>query len=161
MTTRMPFVIDDGGRTEAGYKGVAGDCVTRAIAIAADLPYQTVYDAINLLSRSERGHKTKRGARSRSSARSGVHKRTIRRYLESLGWKWTPTMGIGTGCRVHLCSGELPPGRLVVSVSKHLTAVIDGVIHDTHDPQREEHCFDGSGRSWINRRCVYGYWSAP
>lgn len=41
---------------------------------------------------------------------------------------------------------ELPPGRLVVSVSKHLTAVVDGVIHDRYDPSR-----DGT-------RCVYGYW---
>ena len=29
---------------------------------------------------------------------------------------------------VHLRADELPPGRLVVSVSKHLTAVIVGVI---------------------------------
>jgi len=42
-----------------------------------------------------------------------------------------PTMAIGSGCKVHLADGELPPGRLVVSVSKHYTAVTDGVIHDT------------------------------
>ena len=33
-----------------------------------------------------------------------------------------------------------------MSVSKHITAVVDGVIHDTFDPSR-----DGT-------RCVYGYW---
>jgi len=33
-----------------------------------------------------------------------------------------------------------------VKVSKHLTAVIDGVMYDTHDPSR-----GGS-------RCVYGYY---
>jgi hypothetical protein len=55
-------------------------------------------------------------------------------------------MGIGTGCTVHLRDGELPSGRLVVSVSRHEVAVIDGVMHDTHDPSR-----DGT-------RCVYGYW---
>jgi len=43
-------------------------------------------------------------------------------------------MAIGSRCKVHLADGELPPGRLVVSVSKHYAAVIDGVIHDTHDP---------------------------
>jgi hypothetical protein len=37
-------------------------------------------------------------------------------------------------------------GRLIVSVSKHYTAVIDSVLYDTHDPTR--------GKS----RCVYGYW---
>ena len=39
--------------------------------------------------------------------------------------------------------------QIVVSVSKHLTAVIDGVIHDTHDCSRSE------------TRCVYGYWQSP
>jgi hypothetical protein len=54
-------------------------------------------------------------------------------------------MGIGTGCSVHLRANELPPGRLIVSVSKHLVGVIDGVIHDTHDCSR------------AGDRCVYGY----
>lgn len=40
------------------------------------------------------------------------------------------------GCQKPPTDGELPSGRLVVSVSKHYTAVIDGVIHDTYDPQR-------------------------
>jgi hypothetical protein len=61
---------------------------------------------------------------------------------------WTATMLIGSGCKVHLRSGELPSGRLIVAVSKHLCAVIDGVLHDTHD------CSRGG------RRCVYGYWTA-
>jgi hypothetical protein len=43
-------------------------------------------------------------------------------------------MPIGSGCKVLLADGKLPLGRLVVSVSKHHTAVIDGVIHDTHNP---------------------------
>jgi hypothetical protein len=55
-------------------------------------------------------------------------------------------MFIGQGCKVHLREGELPMGRLVVNLSKHFTAVIDGVVYDTHDPTR-----DGT-------RCVYGYW---
>jgi hypothetical protein len=60
------------------------------------------------------------------------------------GFVWTPTMGIGTGCTVHLRAGELPLGRLVVSISRHYTAVIDGVVWDTIDP-----CGGGM-------RCVYG-----
>ena len=39
----MPFVKDDGGRSAAGYKGQAGDCVCRAVAIASGLPYAEVY----------------------------------------------------------------------------------------------------------------------
>jgi len=54
-------------------------------------------------------------------------------------------MAIGQGCRVHLRADELPAGRLIVVVSSHLVAVIDGVIHDTYDPSRN------------GNRCVYGY----
>jgi len=56
-------------------------------------------------------------------------------------------MRIGQGCTVHLRAEELPGGRLVVRVTRHLCAVVDGVIHDTHDPSRK------------GTRCVYGYWS--
>jgi len=64
--------------------------------------------------------------RGKSNARTGVYKTSIKRVMKSLDWIWTPTMQIGSGCTVHLRADELPSGRLVVSVSKHLTAVIDG-----------------------------------
>lgn len=144
----MNFKYSDGGRAEAGYKGTTGDCVCRAIAIATEQDYQTVYDALNALGKAERmsKHRRKRG---KSSARTGVRKATYKRYMASLGWTWTPTMQIGSGCTVHLRPDELPSGRLIVQVSRHLVAVIDGVIHDLYDPSR-----DGT-------RCVYGYWRNP
>lgn len=139
----MPYEYNDGGRAAAGYKGLTGDCCCRAISIAAGLPYQQVYIAINTLSNSERV--TKRHSK-KSNARTGVFKNTSRKYLASLGWKWVPTMRIGQGCTVHLRAGELPAGRLIVKVSRHLVAVIDGVIHDTSDCSR------------AGTRCVYGYY---
>jgi hypothetical protein len=139
----LPWTTDDGGRKGAGYEGSTGDCVVRAIAVATGKPYQDVYDSINVLAKAERRGKRKRGT---SNARTGVYRFTYQRYLEGLGWRWTPTMRIGSGCTVHLRPGELPKGRLIVSVSKHMTAVIDGVVRDTHDPSRG------------GTRCVYGYW---
>jgi hypothetical protein len=136
---------NDGGRAAAGFKGRTGDCVTRAIAIATGVPYRIVYDALNEASLRERPRKGK----SRSSARTGVKGTTVRRHLADLGWRWHPTMSIGQGTRVHLRPEELPRGRLIVSVSRHLVAVIDGVVHDTHDPTRN------------GTRCVYGYWTGP
>lgn len=146
---KLQFKFDDGGRAKAGYKGSTGDCVARAIAIATGRPYSEVYDSLASGVGTER--KTKhRGASGRRTARSGVHvkRKWFKEYMQSLGWKFTPTMSIGSGCKVHLAPGELPMGRLIVSVSKHYTTVINGVIHDTHDPQRE------------TGRCVYGFWSA-
>lgn len=118
----------------------AGDCVTRAIAIAGQLDYREVYDDLAAMSADAGGKRTARG---------GVSKKVIRRYFAEKGWAWTPTMGIGTGCTVHLIGDELPAGRIVCSCSKHLVAVVDGVIRDNHDSSR-----DGT-------RCVYGYWTPP
>ncbi len=138
------FIQDDGGREQAGYAGWTGDCVCRAIAIATEMPYQTVYDAINMVAKNERRGSRKRGI---SSARNGVYKNTVHKYLESLGWKWTPTMSIGSGCHVHLKLGEIPGNRTIVSLSKHLCAIVDFTIHDLNDPSRN------------GTRCVYGYWT--
>lgn len=150
MTGALPvpikFAFHDGGRKSAGRKGTAGDCVCRAIAIITGKPYQEVYDELNAEATKERRSKRKRKI---SSARTGVYKHTSSRYLQRLGFTWHPTMFVGRGCKTHLRSDELPSGRLIVAVSKHLTAVIDGVIHDTHDPSRG------------GTRCVYGYFVPP
>jgi len=142
----MEFIFHDGGRAAAGYKGRTGDCVTRSIAIATERTYQEVYDSLNLHAQAERIGKRKK---KRSSSRTGVFRQTYQAYLESLGWRWTSTMSIGSGCKIHLRPSELPRGPLIVKVSRHLTAVIDGVLYDTHD------CSRGG------TRCVYGYFSGP
>ena len=79
----MPnWKFDDGGRTKAGHKGFAGDCVCRAIAIATGISYRDVYDAINREAQTEK--LTKRREK-RSSARTGVHKPT---HSPLLGLAW-------------------------------------------------------------------------
>jgi hypothetical protein len=143
---QMMKVVNDGGRSAAGYKGSAGDCVARAISIASGRPYQEVYDRLAAGQASQRV--TRKTKKQRRSARNGVHvkRKWFKDYMAELGFVWQATMQIGAGCKVHLKADELPAGRLVVMVSRHLVAVIDGVIHDTFDPSRE------------GTRCVYGYW---
>jgi hypothetical protein len=142
----VKLVYDDGGRNDAGFKGITRDCVVRAIAIATEQDYATVYATLSEGCRTQR---VTRRTPAKVSARNGVNtgRKWFKDYMRALGWVWTATVGIGTGCKVHLRDGELPMGRLIVSVSSHYTVVIDGVIHDTHNPQRG------------GRRCVYGYWS--
>jgi hypothetical protein len=172
------FIRNDGGRAAAGYKGHTGDCVARAVTIASGRPYQEVYDALANGMGSQRA--SRRTGRQRASARDGIttRRKWFKDYMASIGFRWVPTMAIGSGCKVHLTADELPSGRLVVSVSKHYTAMIDGVIHDTHDPRRETHCTEPYREPmplgyWthdldefhneklmhhIERRCVYGFW---
>ena len=137
------WVHDDGGREAAGFRGTTGDCVTRAIAIATELPYRDVYDALHGLAH-ERGVTGRK-----ASPRYGVSRKDYDRYLSALGWVWAPTMQIGQGCTTHLRPDELPGGRIIVRLSRHLSAVVDGIVHDTYDTSRE------------GTRCVYGYWHRP
>jgi hypothetical protein len=169
------FIFDDGGRQAAGFKGSAGDCVARAVAIASGRPYREVYDRLAAINA---GHRRKGKMRART-ARSGILTSRIafKRYMAELGFEWTATMTIGSGCRVHLVAEELPSGRLVCNLSGHLTAVIDGTIRDTYDPRRETHYVrsgtggaggprdlrpgewrNANGICGVSRRCVYGYW---
>jgi hypothetical protein len=147
------WCLDDGGRQAAGFVGETGNCVTRAITIATELPYKQVYDDLFALTRAyadEHGDRVSDYiAFNGASPRGGVFRKVFEPYLLRSGWTWTPTMRIGSGCQMHRRPDELPSGRLVVSLSRHLVAVIDGVVHDIHD------CTRGG------RRCVYGYYSKP
>ena len=142
----LPFKRDDGGRSAAGF-APSSDCVARAISIASRRPYIEIraeLAALNAGMRKTKGRKTA----GINSAAHGIYTATVpfKRYMAEQGFEWTPTMGIGTGCQVHLRMGEIPMGRLVVAVSRHYTAVIDGVLWDTGDV-----CRGGT-------RCVYGIW---
>lgn len=150
------FVYDDGGRELAGYKGnKVGDCVTRAIAIATQKPYREVYTALFDGIREHKSTKRdgiarklnkSRSGSSGNTPRNGVHRAIYEKYLKSIGWKWVAVSGIGTGCKMHFKASEVPSGRIICALSKHLSTMIDGVIHDTYDCSRE-----GS-------RCVYGFY---
>ena len=142
----MQFQKNDGGRAEAGFKGDARDCVCRAVAIASGLPYREVYERLAEGTANQRASKCT--PKRSKSARNGVNvtRKWFKDYMKEIGFEWVATMGIGTGCRVHLRADELPPGRLVVSVSGHYTTMIDGTINDTYNPDRG------------GTRCVYGYW---
>ena len=143
------FNFNDGGRKAAGKKGRTGDCVTRAVAIAAELPYLEVYNRLaegNAKQRiTKRSNKRKAGMKTASKGIS-VRRKWYKDYMAELGFVWVPTMHIGSGCKVHLVADELPKGRLICHVSRHSVPVIDGVINDTYDCSRN------------GTRCVYGYY---
>ena len=129
-----PWVYSDGGRAAAGFSGNVDDCSARSIAIAMALPYERVHRELS----QQFGF----------SADYGMSQQAIHRYVFSYGWRWTSTKGMGhNSFYVYLREGNLPPGRIIARVENHVTAVIDGVIHDNHDPSEGGH------------RGVFGYWS--
>jgi len=135
----------DGGRGAAGYRGRARDCAARAIAIATGLEYAAVYRSLVEAAQLESSPL----ARGRNHPRTGMRKSTLERFLRALGWRWTPTHRVGARPRRRLNRLDLPAGRVIVAMARHVCAVVDGVIYDTHDPSRG------------GRRLVYGFWVPP
>ena len=144
------FKYNDGGRSKY-FKGDSGDCVVRSISIASDLDYKKVYDDLFILNQNyidDRNNKLSRHMKSRNqvSPRNGNHKKVYHQYILGIGFKWGPLMTIGRGCKFHLRKDEVPEGTAILSLSKHLSCIIDGVINDTYNPDR------------AGMRCIYGYY---
>lgn len=143
----MRFVFDDGGRSKY-FKGTGGDCVARSIAIVTGKDYLDVYNALADGNASQRKSKNSKSSHGKRTALRGIStkRKWFKDLMKSWGFEWVATMKVGQGCTTHLIEDDLPKGRIIVKVTGHFVAVIDGVIYDTFDPSR-----DGS-------RCVYGYW---
>lgn len=152
---QLDWIYNDGGRKAAGFKGETRDCGVRALAIAAEIPYQQALELLRsqqkdwVATSRHRHAKTARDRERSTSPMQGTWKQPFDAVLRQLGWEWRPTMRVGSGCVMHMRPSELPQGRIICRLSRHYAAVIDGVLHDTHD------CSRGG------TRCVYGYWRKP
>ena len=121
----MRFHKTDGGRLDSGFRGDAGDCVTRAIAIALQLPYRRTYNELGALSSVLTGG-------IKTSVRDGTQNAVAHRYLINRGWSVTLTPGS------YLKDlSDLTPlhysGTFIAVLSRHYVCVIDGVVHDSWD----------------------------
>lgn len=158
--SRISFLIHDGGRAAAGFKGNAGDCAVRAAALAIHGPgvngpqYRAIYDELFALQReyhaSSRRRAVKRAA-SRSvgaSPRGGVWTEVLGPFLNRHGAEWHALSGIGKPpVRISECAARWPDRTVVLRVHRHLSTMINGRIYDTWGQHPE--------------KMVYGAWLMP
>lgn len=144
------YQYNDGGRASAGFKGTAGDCVVRAIAIATGLPYAEVYKRLAESNKTQRVTKgTRTSLAGKATARNGIytHRKWFKDYMAELGFVYVTLVPK---------FGDQPPrifeirniisGRMILSLRRHSAAMVDGVLMDTWDSSNE-----GLAK-------VYGYW---
>lgn len=157
----LNYQYSDGGRAAAGFKGTAGDCAVRACAIATGISYSEVYNTLQRMQKEYIKETQDKVAKTKSarvklyyskvvkdgqSVRNGTYVEVLHKFFESIGWVWTATMRIGSGCTKHL--RDMPDkGVYVCRVAHHYVAVVNGVMMDTF--QDDWDC------------CVYGYWHKP
>jgi hypothetical protein len=127
----MRHIFNDGGRALAGYKGSAGDCGARAIAIALGMDYKAAYSL--LADANKKAGKPK-------SARNGIAKEVYSDVLKALGWVWVSAPKFEG--RKAQCS-DMYPGTVIARQAGHYVAVINGTPQDTWD---------------CSHKMVYGFW---
>jgi len=128
----MNYKQNDGGRQAAGFKGTAGDCGARAIAIALGLDYKSVYKEL-AQANADNGRA--------KSARNGISKDIYSEVLKRYGWVWMQSPKFAG--RKARCS-DMPAGAVIAKQANHYVAVIDRVANDIWDS---------------TERMVYGYWA--
>jgi hypothetical protein len=145
---QLKFRVNDGGRAGAGFRRLpTDDCVVRAIAIAARRPYRMVWDDLTAIlnDRIRQAAVKDRFPDQWRTPRRGVWKEFYHDYVLGLGFEWVATSGPGSE-PVRMLADDLPRGRLIVKLTKHVAAVINHTVHDTFDCRRE------------GRQRVYGYY---
>jgi hypothetical protein len=128
---QLKYKKHDGGRNDSGFKGNAGDCVTRAIAISTKQGYRKTYeDLFSLYKEMTFGLS--------GSPRSGVPTPVYCKYLADKGW------------RVQITKGgylkDIPSDGIYIAdlSERHLVTVIDGVVFDSWDSRKSNRTKCGS-----------------
>lgn len=128
-----PFCQDDAGRGQSRRPKQSNDCTVRAVAKAGGFEYDMVYDLFM-----KSGRKAGRGFDLKSWAKKGVicGRKLVWSPLQAV--KGQPRMNIAKFTETH------KTGTYILRVTKHVLAVIDGVVYDTFESRPD--------------KCVYGYW---
>lgn len=128
----MSYIFNDGGRSKY-FKGIAGDCAVRAMAIALELDYKDCYRELAEANSKGRGKK--------KSARDGIYKEDFDIVLRSHGWYWVSAPKFKGRKAYHY---DMPDGTVIARMARHYAAVIDGTIVDSWDS---------------TAKMIYGYWA--
>ena len=153
------FQWDDGGRRDAGFKGSAGDCGVRAIAIATGIAYRQVYDDLFAICKIWPGN-TKEAKRIRANAtpRKGLPRAVLARYLEELGWQRYKGINSQYG-NLRINDPDLPRQRTLCEVRKHYVTLRDNTARDTWDSRMTMPVYTPEGLVPSKPRVVYWYWT--
>lgn len=145
------YKTNDGGMLEYFPGNDIGDSIIRAISIATGKDCKQVYDI--MLDGMRKMNK-------RRSPRSGINKQVYHNYLIENGFEWYQSSIYSEGYTMHLHKDELPGGILIVSLTKHFSCVINGVINDSIDPRRGAGNITKRGVQLYHpeRRRVHGYY---
>lgn len=161
----LDFVVDDGGRKAAGYKGNTSDCVLRSLSIALGEDYEDLrrelMEETKNFANTSRSRKAKRQSKRGSSVFKGVYREVYSVILKRRGWIRTGMSKIGSSKRYYLTKSDVPPVPVILHTRGHLTTSIDHTIRDTWDTRMSTVFKDGSPTDEKSPRVYYSMWTPP
>jgi cellobiose-specific phosphotransferase system component IIA len=159
----LGFIYNDGGRADAGYKGSTGDCVVRAIAIAEQRDYEEVRRELMEYNRNyantSRSRIAKKIQKRGATTRRGNWKRVYEKLLDNNGWTKHAKIRVGSTDRCYMLKSDIPSGRVLLKVRRHLVACVDHVINDTWDSRESDLWVDGLPTAFKTPKCVTTIWT--
>lgn len=130
-----PFEPNDGGRSKSLRPKEQRDCTVRCVAIAFGMTYDLAYDIL-----AAAGRRENKGL----AFRKWLGKRkTFNRFR--ITWESFPAEKGQRRMNPVTFAKTFKRGRFICRTAKHVYAVLDGVVQDTH-PEYDERCIYGAYR---------------
>jgi len=133
---RLKYCEDDGGRAAADYKGIAKDCVVRAISIATQQPYTQVYQDFMSLMRAAPYYMWHKKTKSdqlilNPSPRNGISHELMSKYLESRGFTYVALLPAMPLSLESINILNLPSSAVLFEINdNHLTVIRNHTLYD-------------------------------
>ena len=147
----IDFVINDGGRKEAGYKGTTGDCVVRAYCIITGTDYATAHDlfydrTMEWLSKANTRQqraavkklKGQTGKGAVVGGKMGVWPEVSQRIFKAAGLVKAKGARNPDGTWLTYSEAHEQYGNCIVHSSHHMAALKDGALQDLWDGRTYE-----------------------
>lgn len=129
----IKYIYDDGGRKEAGFRGGASDCLTRAIAILTKRPYGEVYKEVgDYFDEAGWSRSGARGVFTRRSGRTRNAYTVQKRLIHEFGFIKVPCK-LPDGRWPTLTQAWNEFGDHMFTTTKHIAAIADGALRDCTD----------------------------
>lgn len=145
---RLPWVFSDGGASTSKLNhSPTGDCVVRAVALAANLPYDLVFAHLTEIKKWDIRRKLYKPDENPLPS-DGVDDTTSTfvRYMTSLGFLWVDCPDFPM-----LTNRSIPLHEPIVTVRpQHYSSVVNGTIMDRFSPYSDD--------PWAALPLIEGYW---
>jgi len=136
MKEELQYSYNDGGRSKY-FKGNAGDCVVRALALFTSSDYKEMYNSLKDFNIKLKPFKRKtkkhlafiERINNESSPRTGIFLEVLKLFIEQKGYNCSHT-------KEPRKLNTFKKGTYLIKIRKHIITIKNGVLYDTWDSRK-------------------------